>query len=405
VKRLKDYTEFVDDEIMEEICAKARELQGIRVTHINSTSQGGGVAEILNSLIPLMNDIGINADWRVINGNHNFFTLTKGFHNALQGGEIELDNMQEQLYMQVNESFSSKNSIDADIVVVHDPQPLPLIKFYEKKQPWVWRCHVDLSCPNETLWKYLSQFIMDYDTVIVSNDTYRKTDLPIEQRVIYPAIDPLTSKNMWLSEAEILGQIQSAGIPTDKPVITQVSRMDRWKDPEGLLEVFQSIREIVDCRMLYCYSSSVDDPEGFEIFTKTYDKAQRIPQGGDVLFVEGTNQLLVNALQRFSNVIMQKSIKEGFCLCITEALWKERPVVATNVGGIPTQLREAENGFLVEASDTDRFASKVSELLQNPDLSQRMGQNGKEVVRNNFLITRFILDCLNLYNDLISCRN
>jgi trehalose synthase len=405
VKRLKDYTEFVDDEIMEEICAKARELQGIRVTHINSTSQGGGVAEILNSLIPLMNDIGINADWRVINGNHNFFTLTKGFHNALQGGEIELDNIQEQLYMQVNESFSSNNIIDADIVVVHDPQPLPLIKFYEKKQPWVWRCHVDLSCPNETLWKYLNQFIMDYDTVIVSNDTYRKTDLPIEQRVIYPAIDPLTSKNMWLSEAEILGQIRSAGIPTDKPVITQVSRMDRWKDPEGLLEVFQSIREIVDCRMLYCYSSSVDDPEGFEIFTKTYDKAQRIPQGGDVLFVEGTNQLLVNALQRFSNVIMQKSIKEGFCLCITEALWKERPVVATNVGGIPTQLREAENGFLVEASDTDRFASKVSELLQNPDLSQRMGQNGKEVVRNNFLITRFILDCLNLYNDLISCRN
>ena len=405
MKRLSDYADIVGEDVIAEIHAKARSLKGIRVVHINSTNEGGGVAEILNSLVPLMNDIGIETEWKVLNGTQYFFSLTKGLHNALQGGSIELDKEKQCLYTQTNEVFSQSCDLDADIVVVHDPQPLPLIEFYKKKQPWIWRCHVDLSYPDETLWEYLVKFIMGYDVVIMSQDSYKKADLPVEQKVIYPAIDPLSAKNMWLSEDVTSGYIHRAGIPTDKPIVTQVSRMDRWKDPEGLLEAFQFIRDHVDCRLLYCYSSSVDDPEGVDVFTRIYDKAQQVHQNGDVLFVEGTDQWLVNAIQRLSTVIMQKSIKEGFCLCVTEALWKGRPVVATNVGGIPTQLREAENGYLVEPDDNEGFAEKVTELIQNPDIAERMGQNGREVVRRNFLITRFILDCLNLYSYLLNQNN
>ena len=405
MKSLKDYAELVGEEAISEICTKARSLQGRRVVHINSTNEGGGVAEILNSLVPLMNDIGIETEWRVLHGTPDFFRLTKGFHNALQGGSVELDELKEHLYTLTNAAFCAYGNIDADCVVVHDPQPLPLITFHRKKQPWVWRCHVDLSHPNQMLWEFLKKFIIEYDLVVISSERYEKEDLLLEQRVIFPAIDPLSPKNIWLSPVEIVNYVQKAGIPSDKPLITQVARMDQWKDPEGLLEVFEHVKEKVDCRLVYCYSPAVDDPEGKEVLSRTRHKAEKLVQSGDVIFVDGTSQLLVNALQRFSTVIVQKSISEGFCLSITEALWKERPVVATNVGGIPAQLREAENGFLVEPYDTRRFASKIVELLQNPDLAEWMGRKGKETVRREFLITRYILDCLDLYSYLFCGPN
>jgi len=255
------------------------------------------------------------------------------------------------------------------------------------------------------LWEFLKKFIIEYDLVVISSERYEKEDLPLEQRVIFPAIDPLSPKNIWLSPVEIVNYVQKAGIPSDKPLITQVARMDQWKDPEGLLEVFEHVKEKVDCRLVYCHSPAIDDPEGKEVLSRTRHKAEKLVQSGDVIFVDGTSQLLVNALQRFSTVIVQKSISEGFCLSITEALWKERPVVATNVGGIPAQLREAENGFLVEPYDTRRFASKIVELLQNPDLAEWMGRKGKETVRRDFLITRYILDCLDLYSYLFCGPN
>ena len=400
-KSLDEYRQVVGDDVIGEIYAKARGLMGKRVVHVNSTSQGGGVAEILSSLVPLMNDVGVETDWRVLHGNPDFFTITKKFHNALQGGSLNLTDIKKQLYIQANEAFSTYFHIDADCVIVHDPQPLPLIKFYKKKVPWVWRCHVDLSVPDEALWDFLKAFIMRYDIAIISSEMYRKEGLPVEQRIIHPAIDPLSLKNMELSKKDVLKYVQKAGIPTDKPLITQVSRMDIWKDPEGLLEIFKLVKEKVDCRLLYCYDMASDDPEGNTVLQRTYRKAKKLVENGDVLFVVGNSQILVNAIQRISTVLVQNSIKEGFCLCVTEGLWKGKPVVATRVGGIPHQLVEAENGFLVDPLDREAFADRVVQILQNPDMAEQMGRKGKETVRKNFLTTRLLLDYLDLLNDVL----
>ena len=400
-RSLDAYRQVVGDEVIGEIYAKARGLMGKRVVHVNSTSQGGGVAEILSSLVPLMNDVGVETDWRVLHGNPDFFTITKKFHNALQGGSLNLTDIKKQLYIQANEAFSTYCHIDADCVIVHDPQPLPLIKFYKKKVPWVWRCHVDLSVPDEALWDFLKAFIMRYDIAIISSEMYRKEGLPVEQRIIHPAIDPLSLKNMELSKKDVLKYVQKAGIPTDKPLITQVSRMDIWKDPEGLLEIFKLVKEKVDCRLLYCYDMASDDPEGNTVLQRTYRKAKKLVENGDVLFVVGNSQIVVNAIQRISTVLVQNSIKEGFCLCVTEGLWKGKPVVATKVGGIPHQLIEAENGFLVDPLDREAFADRVVQILQNPDMAEQMGRKGKETVRKNFLTTRLLLDYLDLLNDVL----
>jgi trehalose synthase len=405
VKSLDDYRQTVGDDIIGEIYTKARGLQGRRVVHVNSTSQGGGVAEILSSLVPLMNDVGIETDWRVLHGSSDFFTITKKFHNALQGGSLNLTDIKKQIYIQTNEAFSTYCHIDADCVIVHDPQPLPLIKFYKKKEPWVWRCHVDLSHPDEALWDFLKTFIMRYDLAIVSSDRYKKEGLPVEQRIIHPAIDPLSLKNMELSRKDILKYVQKSGIPLDKPLITQVSRMDVWKDPEGLLEIFKLVKEKVDCRLLYCYDMAADDPEGDAVLQRTYRKAKKLVANGDVLFVLGNSQILVNAIQRVSTILVQNSLREGFCLCVTEGLWKGKPVVATRVGGIPHQLKEAENGFLVDPLDRKTFADRIVKVLQNPDLAEHLGKKGKETVRKNFLTTRLLLDYLDLVNDVLWGRN
>jgi trehalose synthase len=396
VRKLDDYRDVVGDQTIEEIHRKARKFQGSKVLHINSTNEGGGVAEILSSLVPLTNDLGLHAEWMVLPGTPDFFALTKQFHNGLQGGCADVNDSCERLYVDTNEAFAACTTIDADCVIVHDPQPLPLVTFHNKRQPWVWRCHVDLSDPNETLWEFLKQFVTQYDLAVMSSEGYMKTDLPLEQRIIFPAIDPLSPKNVELSAGEASEYVRKAGVPTDKPLITQVSRMDVWKDPEGLLGVLERVREEVDCRLVYCYSSSIDDPEGAEVFSRTYRKAEKLVDSGDVVFVEGTSPTLVNAIQRASNVVLQKSTREGFCLCVTEALWKERPVVATNVGGIPIQLKEAENGYLVDPQDAKGFADKVVELLQNPEAAELMGRRGKETVREHFLITRLISDYLDL---------
>jgi trehalose synthase len=402
-KSLDDYRQVVGDQVIGEIYAKARSLQGKHVVHVNSTSQGGGVAEILHSLVPLMNDVGIETDWRVLHGSSDFFAITKKFHNALQSGPLNLTDLKKQLYIQTNEAFATYCHIDADCVIVHDPQPLPLIKFYRKQVPWVWRCHIDLTHPNVELWDFLKTFIMRYDLAIVSSDSYKKRGLPVEQRIIHPAIDPLSLKNRELSSKDVLKYIKKAGIPTDKPIVTQVSRMDIWKDPEGLLEIFKQVKQKVDCRLLYCYDMASDDPEGNAVFQRTYRKARKLVENGDVLFVLGNSQILVNAIQRFSTVLVQNSTKEGFCLCVTEGLWKGKPVVGTKVGGIPLQLVEAENGFLVEPNDKEAFADRIVRLLQNPDMAEQMGKQAKETVRENFLTTRLLLDYLSLLND-VQCR-
>jgi trehalose synthase len=403
---LEDYREIVGLRVIGEIHKKASRLYEKHVLHINSTYQGGGVAEILNSFIPLMNDIGIDTGWRILPGKPDFFTVTKKFHNALQSESIHLTDMKKQLYKEASEDFSTYTHIDHDCVIIHDPQPLPLIKFYKKRQPWVWRCHVDLSEPDAQLWEFLSTFILRYDLVIFSSNEYKKAGLPVEQRIIHPAIDPLTSKNIEISDAVASKYLKDHGVRIDKPIITQISRYDKWKDPEGVIKVFNLVKEKVDCRLVMCGNLATDDPEGPEVCTRIQSgESQELIEKGDMICLTDpvcSNYYFINALQRISSVVIQKSIREGFCLAVTEALWKGTPVVASNIGGIPLQIEDGENGFLVDPDDYQGFADRIIEILQNPDLTIKIGTKGKEVVRNKFLITRLLSDYLDLLKDVMN---
>jgi len=399
--RLEDFRTIVPDKRLAEIYARARGLYGKHIVHINSTYQGGGVAEILYSLVLLMNDVGVDTGWRILHGSPDFFNITKKFHNALQGASLNLSEQKRRLYLQVNEYFARFTHLDHDCVIVHDPQPLALIRSYRKRQPWIWRCHIDLTDPHKPLWDFLKGFLLKYDQVIISNERYIKDDLPVDQRIMFPAINPLMLKNKDLDQRTILKYVKKAGIPTDKPVITQVSRLDPWKDPEGVLEVFRLVKEKMDCRLVFCYNLASDDPEGVQIYNKIHRQAKKLENNGDVLFVLGNNDILVNSIQRFSSVIIQKSIKEGFCLAVTEALWKGTPVVASNVGGIPSQIEDDKNGFLLEPKDTQGFAERIIYLLKNPHERERLGHNARETVRKKFLITRLLSDYLDMLNSIM----
>lgn len=398
MRTLEDYREIIGDEVISSIYKKARKLYGKRIVHINSTYLGGGVARILNSLVPLMNDIGLVADWRILHGTPDFFDTTKKFHNALQGDPINLTDMKKHIYIQANENFSSFCHIEHDCVIIHDPQPLPLIKCYKKRQPWIWRCHVDLSKPNKALWDFLKKFILRYDMVIVSNEEYRQADLPVEQRVVYPAIDPLCPTNKEIPNGTISKYLKKFKVPNDRPLITQVSRFDKWKDPEGVIEVFKLVREKINCRLVLCGSTATDDPEGHQVYERIKRKASKLIKKGDIALITSDSCILVNALQRVSAVIIQKSLREGFALTVTEALWKGKPVVASNIGGIPLQIKDGENGFLVNPNDIEGFADRIIEILKSPNLAKEMGKKGKEMVRKKFLITRLLSDYLDILN-------
>lgn len=400
--RLQDYNQIVGDKRIHEIYKKASKLYDKHLLHVNSTFQGGGVAEILNSMVPLLNDGGVETGWRILHGNPDFFGITKKFHNGLQGDAINMTDIKRNIYTDVNENFSNFTHINHDFVIIHDPQPLPLANYYQKKQPWIWRCHIDLSNPNPELWQFLKPFILKYDTVIVSHENYKKSDLPVRQVIIHPAIDPLTPKNKDLSDEDINLTLDKFNIPTDKPLITQISRFDKWKDPVGVLEVFKKVRLKYDCRLVLCGSMAADDPEGLEIFDEVRDHAGDLVEKGDVILLTVENNILVNVLQRVSKVIIQKSIREGFGLTVTEALWKGTPVVASNKGGIPLQVQHEKTGFSLDPEDDDSFADKVLEILKNPELGASFGAAGREHVRENFLITRLMVNYMDLASELLS---
>ncbi len=401
IPSLEDYRHIVGDEAVYLIYKKARKLYGKHILHINSTYLGGGVAEMLSSLLPLFNNIGIDAGWRILHGNADFFAITKGFHNALQGGSINFSKMKQRIYIERNQIFSSYTHVDHDCVIIHDPQPLPLIQFCQKRQPWIWRCHIDLSKPNGELWEFLKEFILRYDVAIVSNDNYKQPDLPSEQRVVCPAIDPLSPKNKDLSKRDIGKYLRKFRVPTDKPIVAQVSRFDRWKDPEGVLRVFRRVREVVDCRLVLCGSMAPDDPEGWRIYQKVCSRAKDLQSSGDLVLITSENNILVNALQRTAAVIVQKSIREGFGLTVTEALWKGRPVVASKVGGIPQQIRHGESGYLLDPDDDAGFAEAIVEVLGDPDRGAELGCKGRETVRDRFLITRLLSDYLDVLSEVM----
>jgi len=388
IVQVEDYEQFVGAETIERVKDKARALQGLRVAHVNSTYYGGGVAEMLSSLTLLMNAVGINTEWRVIQGSPDFFSVTKKMHNALQGGEINLSELKREIYEGVVYENAIRNHLDHDRVVVHDPQPLPLVTHYQKKGPWIWRCHVDLTEPNRELWDYLAPFVEKYDAVILTLEEYAlETSVP--QVFFLPAIDPFSIKNRQLSEEEKQARLDYYGIPTDLPLVTQVSRFDRWKDPEGVVEAFKLARERVDATLVLLGDVATDDPEGEEVYQSLLGcREERI------IILARQDTALVNALQSRSAVVLQKSLREGFGLTVTEAMWKGTPVIGGDVGGIRYQIVDGANGFLV--STVEQAADRIVQLLTDDELCQTMGRRGRETVRERFLMIRLLEQYLDL---------
>ncbi len=396
---LDKYEDAVGTELLEIIRDEASELSEYSVAQINSTYQGGGVAEILNSLIILLNDVGIKTDWRILHGDIDFFTITKKFHNALQGEKINFSKKKKELYFINNVNNAIFTHINHDLVVVHDPQPLPIITCYEKKQPWIWRCHIDITSPHKPLWKYLKTFISQYDVMVTSMEEFMDKDAKtsIPQRIIKPSIDPLNIKNKQISQETIDKYLKKSGVEPNKPIISQISRFDKWKDPEGMIHIFDIVRKKVDCQLLLVGSMATDDPEGQEVFEKI---EKRIENKKDIHLIIDAPDIVVNAIQQESSVVVQKSLKEGFAITVSEALWKETPVVASNIGGIPSQVIQGKTGFLENPTNYQGFAEKIIYLLNHPKKAKEIGKNGKEHIRNNFLITRHLLDYIRLFKHL-----
>jgi trehalose synthase len=399
LRKLTDYRPIVGDAKIAEIYRKGRVLCKKHIVNLSSISYGGGVAEVLRNVVPLMNDIGILVGWRTIVGSPDFFRVTKKFHNALQGDSIALTQKKINVYEETNETFSKLTHLDHDLVIVHDPQPLPLIKFYRKRQPWIWRCHIDLSKPNRKLWDYLKSFVLRYDLVVYQMEEFAAKGVPGDYRVIKPSIDPLSMKNMPLSRATVKKYLQKAGVSGKKPLITQVSRFDKWKDQIGVLKVFDRIREEMDCQLLLIGDIALDDPEGQAMYEQLLS---RVKGRRDVRVIVGAHDVMVNAVQRASDVALQKSIREGFGLSVTEAMWKETPVVASNIGGIPAQVIDGENGYLVDPHDYEDVAKKVMDIICDRPLREKMGVRAKEHVKENFLNTRHIEDWIDTWTELLT---
>jgi trehalose synthase len=393
VTQIEDYEPLVGREVVERIRDKAAKLKGLRVANFNSTYYGGGVAEMISSLTLLMNSLGLRTEWRVIQGTPDFFSITKKMHNALQGGQIDLSSIKKEIFEQVIYENSLRNFLDHDFIIVHDPQPLPLIKHYEKKCPWIWRCHLDLSRPEAEVWKYLRRCIDRYDEVIVSCPEYKQEIKP-PQRVFMPAINPFAIKNRGLNDREIDERLAHYEIPVDLPLIVQVSRFDPWKDPKGVVKAFKLARKQIDARLVLLGNFATDDPEGEEIFRSLCAcQDERI-----LILTSGDDTALVNALQTRAAVVLQKSLREGFGLTVAEAMWKGTPVIGGNVGGIRYQIQDGVNGFLV--SSIEETAKRMVELINDKELRYEIGSKARGTVRKNFLLTRYLEQYLDLFGEL-----
>ncbi len=395
---LKDYTEIVGENEIHEIQTLAEKLAGKSVVHVNSTSFGGGVSEILRRLVPLMKDVGINAEWKVIKGDKEFFDVTKTFHNALQGKEIELTENMKKVYLRYNELNANLLDLDYDYVVIHDPQPLAIINYSpERKGKWIWRCHIDLSQPNEEFWSFLEPFLANFDAFIFSLKKYVKS--PLEKRnvdIISPSIDPLSDKNKPLPENLVLSTLEKYDVDADRPILTQVARFDPWKDPLGVIDVYRKVKKkMPKVQLLLITSMALDDPEGWTYYERTVRHAGEDYDIHLLTDLLGVGDLEVNAFQRASDEAMLKSLREGFGLTVSEALWKEVPVVGGNVGGIPLQIINGKTGFLVNT--VEEAVEKTLYLLKHPKAAEEMGKKGKEHVKENFLITRHLKDYLKLF--------
>ena len=391
-------------ELIDEIVSLGEELKGLRLCHINSTPFGGGVAELLVSYIPLLRALGIKADWQIIRGDRRFFTITKGLHNALQGATFEKIKKEktQRAYWGNNEANARELDPNYDVFIVNDPQPAALRHYSpDNKAKWIWRCHVDSSEPDDTAWHFLRPYIEEHDAAVFTTKKFIPRNLHLDKIVtIAPAIDAFSSKNMFIKRYVCRELVENLGFDTHRLLITQVSRFDRWKDPFGTIEAYRLAKEkIPGLQLALVGSFAQDDPEGWDMHAALSAEANK----DDDIFIfsnlTGVGNMEVNAFQRASDVIIQKSIREGFGLVVSEALWKETPIVAGNAGGIPLQMTGELSEYLVDS--VEECAEKTVYLLENPDVAQRLGKQGREIVGQNFLLPRLVRDELNLIKRLV----
>lgn len=382
--RLDDYRKIIGDAEIDELHFLARELKGKTLKMVNSTAVGGGVAEMLNQMVPLLNEVEVKTHWDVITGGNDFFEVTKAFHNALQGSEYHLTQHAQDIFLMNNEKNRQRIQFNEDFIVIHDPQPAPLIGARSHPpQRWIWRCHIDLSNPNSEVWNFLRPMIEKYDAAIFSSQSFAR-QLPIPQYLFYPCIDPLSEKNKEVDERFVQQVCDEFGIDRSRPIITQVSRFDRAKDPVGVIQAFKQARKYVDCQLVMAGGGATDDPEGAAVLKEVREAAG---EDRDIIILDLPPwcALEINALQRASTIVVQKSVKEGFGLTVTEALWKGKPTIAGAVGGIPNQIIHKLTGTLVHS--VDGCAYQMRYLLTHPEFAKQLGENGREHVKENFLMT------------------
>jgi len=390
---ISDYEPLVGPEIIHELKLLSKRLKKKRIQCINSTKAGGGVAEILSRVMPLLNDLGVKASWDVIDAEAEYFNITKAFHNALHGSEVTITQSMFDKFIAIGEGITKRTDIYGDIVFVHDPQPIALID-KKAKNKWMWRCHVDVSKPNLEVWEFLKKFIERYDSSVFSSPKFARS-LSIPQYLVPPSIDPFSEKNRVLEKSEIEEVLARYGIKRDKPIISQVSRFDYLKDPVGVIEAYRLVKKYTDCQLILAGNRAADDPETDIVLRDVMEAKGKDPDVHVLLIEPEKNDLDVNAIQRSSDVVIQKSIREGFALTITEALWKARPVVASAVGGIPQQITHDYSGLLCYTVGGAALA--IRQLLHSPHYAERLGRNGREHIRRNFLSTRHLRDYLLLF--------
>lgn len=388
---LEDYRPIVGSQVIDELRMLADRVRHRRLQHINSTSVGGGVAEILIRMVPLLRDLGIETSWDVIKGNQAFFAVTKAFHNALHGGDETITDEMLEVFRDTTAMNLADLTSYGDVVVVHDPQPAGLIaKRRDVGGRWIWRCHIDVSTPDPRVWGFLRDYVAGYDASIFSMPDFAQ-QLAIPQYMVPPSIDPLSDKNRDLTDEEVRAVVERYGLDPGRPILTQISRFDRLKDPLGVMQAYRLVRRRHDCQLLLAGGGATDDPEGAEVLREVQEAAGNDPDI-HILELPPFSDLDINALVRGSTVVMQKSIKEGFGLTVTEAIWKRKPVVGGAVGGIRLQLLNGVTGFLVHSPEG--AANRTIELLNDPALCEAVGNAGHDHVKENFLTTRHMRDYL-----------
>src|SRR5256884_8421359 len=400
-KHLADYRSIIGQAAYEELQAFSKELKGKRIAHVNATSYGGGVAELLHSIVPLMSDLGLDVHWFVLSGTNAFFDATKTIHNALQGAPSGLTPAMEAAYREGNEANAADFHDDFDVVVIHDPQPAPLVRLVEHKGRWIWRCHIDLTTPNRSVLQLLQPYLQEYDAAIFSDKSYAPREVKFRKVVVSPpAIDPLSPKNREVTPDERKAILSRFEFDPARPVMSQVGRFDPWKDPLGVIDAYRLVKQAIPgVLLLMICSMAEDDPECWPWFERTTRHAGEEPDSHFLAVLRRAGAIEVNVLQRETDVALAKSLREGFGLIVSEALWKGVPVVGGDVGGIRIQVEDGTHGYLV--TSVNEAAARTLTLLKDAALRTRMGQAGRDRVRREFLITRYLRDHLRLYGEMV----